>query len=494
VARVRSISPLLDERDGLTVDALVATLKGAAAGQSGFKLLTLGGEAFLALAVLAARAQRTLDLQYYIFRADTTGSLLSAIVLRAADRGVRVRMLVDGFNLIGRDYQAAVLNTHPNVELRLFNPLAGHAGGPFRRLLGLVTEPERANRRMHNKVFIADGRLVVLGGRNVGDRYFGASDEVGFGDMDVLCAGAVVADICASFDGFWRNRAAKTLQSVGIKSRSMAEFGRFRHRISHLRKRQRDSAFAMRLADTKLAQELTEASLDLTWASARLIVDLPDKVAGIRQERFSPLDQLTELAKGAKRELLLVSPYFIPGDRGMSLLAALRARGIKIRLISNSLASTDVIAVHAAYRRYRYALLKIGVEIYELRSLPSQAGKRKELFASSRASLHAKVYVLDQARAVIGSLNLDPRSMFLNTEIGVLIHSVVLAGELADHFDLLVSPDYSYRVCLQDGSEKVMWMDRQDEITTEFFREPGASLWRRLGAFVFQWLPIEDQL
>jgi putative cardiolipin synthase len=274
----------------------------------------------------------------------------------------------------------------------------------------------------------------------------------------------------------------------------MAEFGRFRHRISQLRKRQRDSAFGKRLADTKLAQELSEAGLDLTWAPARLIVDLPDKVAGIRQERFSPLDQLTELAKGAKRELLLVSPYFVPGDRGMSLLAALRARGIKIRLISNSLSSTDVIAVHAGYSRYRHALLKIGVEIYELRSLPNQAGKRKEFFASSRASLHAKAYVLDLARAVIGSLNLDPRSMFLNTEIGVLIHSVVLSGEIANRFDLLVSPDYSYRVCLQDSSDKVMWMGRQGETITHFFREPGASLWRRLAAFVFRWLPIEDQL
>lgn len=494
MARVGSISPLLDEGEGLTVDALVAAIKGTVAGQSGFKLLTEGNEAFLALAILAARAQRTLDLQYYIFKADTTGSLLSAIVLRAADRGVRVRLLVDGFNLIGRDYHAAVLNMHPNVELRLFNPLAGHAGGPLRRLAGLVTEPKRANRRMHNKVFVADGKLVVLGGRNIGDQYFGASDEVGFGDMDVLCVGPVVADICASFDGFWRNQAARTLQSVGIKSRSMAEFGRFRHRISQLRKRQRDSAFAKRIADTQLAKELTEAGLDLTWACASLIVDLPDKVAGIQREHLSPLDQLTELAKGATRELLLVSPYFVPGERGMSLLAALRARGIKIRLISNSLASTDVVAVHAAYRGYREALLKIGVEVFELRSMPKQDGKRKELFLPSRASLHAKVYVLDQARAVIGSLNLDPRSMFLNTEIGVLIHSNALAGEIADRFELLVSPDYCYRLCFQSGSEKMMWTGKQGEITTRFFREPGASLWRRIGALIFRWLPIEDQL
>ena len=209
MARVRSILPLLDEREGLTVDELVATQKGGLDGQTGFRLLTMGAEAFLARAVLAARAQRTLDLQYYVFRTDTTGSLLSGIILRAADRGVRVRLLVDGFNFIGRDYQAAVLNMHANVEIRLFNPVAGHAGGPLRRLAGIVTEPRRANRRMHNKVFIADGQMVVLGGRNVGDRYFGASDDFGFGDMDVLCAGALVADICASFDGYWNSRIIK---------------------------------------------------------------------------------------------------------------------------------------------------------------------------------------------------------------------------------------------------------------------------------------------
>lgn len=494
MARVRSILPLLDHRDGLTVGDLVAAQDSAYAGQTGFRLLTVGAEAFLARAVLAARAQRTLDLQYYIFGNDTTGSLLFGIILHAADRGVRVRLLVDGFNLIGRDYHAAVLNMHPNVELRVFNPVAGHASGVFVRWIGMLANPRRTNRRMHNKVFIADGQLVVLGGRNVGDHYFGAGSDIEFGDMDVLCAGAVVTDICASFDGYWNSSAAKTLQSVGIKSRSMAEFGRFRHRLSNLRKHQRYSAYARRLADTNLARTVATSHLDLHWAPARLIVDPPDKVAGDQHDGLSPLDQLTELAEGAKRELLLVSPYFVPGERGMSVLAALRARGIRICLISNSLASTDVIAVHAAYRRYRRALLKIGVEVYETKSLPFPDGKRRGLFASGRASLHAKVYVLDRARAVIGSLNLDPRSMFLNTEIGVLIESVCFANGIGEYVDLLASADCSYQVCLQGPSEQVVWIDRRDEVDIRVLREPGASPWRRLAAFVLGWLPIEDQL
>jgi putative cardiolipin synthase len=178
----------------------------------------------------------------------------------------------------------------------------------------------------------------------------------------------------------------------------------------------------------------------------------------------------------------------------MSLMVALRARGIRVCLISNSLASTDVIAVHAAYRRYRYALLKIGVDVHELKSPLLKGRKHKRLFASDRASLHAKVYVFDRARAVIGSLNLDPRSMFLNTEIGVLVESATFAGEIGDYVDLLASPAYSYRVCLQDGSEKVIWIDRQGETDKQIFHEPGAGFWRRLAAFIFRWLPIEDQL
>ena len=257
---------------------------------------------------------------------------------------------------------------------------------------------------------------------------------------------------------------------------------------------QHDSAFGKRLANTNLARTLTEARLDLNWALARLIVDVPDKVTGVQQDGTSPLDQLIELAEAAEREVLLVSPYFVPGQRGLSLLASLRARGIRIRLISNSLASTDVIAAHAAYRRYRYILVKMGVELYELKSLPFQGRKRRELFASSRASLHAKVYVFDHARAVIGSLNLDPRSMLLNTEIGVLVESASFAGEIGEYFDLLASPDYSYRVSLADDSEKLIWIDRHGGVEKPVFREPGAGCLRRLAAFVLRWLPIEDQL
>ncbi len=492
--RAQSISALLQEHEGLTVDDLIASQPGVHAGQSGFRLLTVGTEAFLARAVLAARAQRSLDLQYYIFRNDTTGSLLSELILRAADRGVHVRLLVDGFNLIGRDYHAAVLNMHPNVELRLFNPIAGHAGGVLEGWAGMLAEPRRANRRMHNKVFIADGQLVVLGGRNVGDWYFGASDAFEFGDIDVLCAGPLVAAICASFDEYWNSSVAKTLRSVGIKSRSMAEFGRFRGRLSSLRKQQRDSAYGKRLAQTTLAHALAEKQLDLQWAAARLIVDAPNKVTSDQSAGHSALDQFTHLASAVQRELLLVSPYFVPGQRGVSVLATLRARGIRVCLITNSLASTDVIAVHGAYRHYRQALLEMGIEIYEIKSLPAPKRKRRGLFVSGHASLHAKVYVYDRVSIVVGSLNLDPRSMFLNTEIGVLIQSDALAGEIGELTDLLVSPDYSYQLRCQKASGQVIWIDRHDKLDIELLREPGASLWRRISASVLGWLPIEDHL
>lgn len=485
---------LLDNFKGLTVDDLVAAPSGEHTGQSGFKLLIDGAEAFLARAVLASRARYTLDLQYYIFKGDTSGNLLYSIILHAAERGVRVRLLIDAYNLIGRGYQSAVLNMHPNVEIRLFNPVAGQGIGLLARMLGMVTSLKRLNRRMHNKVFVADGKLVVLGGRNVGDQYFGASVDVQFGDVDVLCAGSIVEDICASFEGYWNSDSTRTLSSVGIRNRSVAEYGRLRQKLLALGRRHRRSGYGRRLANTGLAHALTNHGFELCWSSAQLIVDPPDKVTAHRTSGTSPFEQLTKLANNASRELLLVSPYFIPGERGMSLLAALRARGVRIRLFTNSLASTDVLAVHSGYRRYRRNLLKMGVEVFELKPRLIRQRPRGRLFGSSRASLHAKVYVFDRAQVVTGSLNLDPRSMNLNTEIGVLIESAAFAEEVVDGISGLASPENCYRLELSGSAAKLAWIEISGNERIEHRHEPETGVWRRFAATVLGWLPIEDQL
>jgi len=487
-------SGVVGEAREWTCDDLAGSQANAQSGQSGFGLLTAGDEAFLARAFLIARARRTLDLQYYLFKADASGAMLSAAILQAADRGVRVRLLVDGWPLLWRDPQSALLNTHPNVEIRLFNPVAGYGGGALAGLAGMLANVRRLNRRMHNKVFIADERIVVIGGRNLADRYFGISADFGFRDMDALCTGALVADIAASFDAYWNSDSTRTLQSVGVGNRSAAEVARFRNRLAQLGKRRRIADFEAQMAKTGLAASLARGELDWKWGQARLIVDAPEKISGALSDNPSPLEQLVELAQSATRELLMVSPYFVPGERGMAVLSDLRARGIRVLLVTNSLASTDVVAVHTAYQRYRQRLLEIGVEIREVKPFAAGDGPRVHLFGHGRGSLHAKAYIFDCRHVVIGSLNLDPRSMNLNTEIGVLVSSEAFAGQVRECVDVLASPDYSYRVRLDGESGALVWDEQGRADGERFGHEPLAGWWRRAVVFLLSWLPIEDQL
>ncbi|UCH46891.1 MAG: phospholipase D family protein [Betaproteobacteria bacterium] len=477
-----------------TCDVLAEAQTGGQSDETGFRLLPAGDEAFLARAWLIARSQRTLDLQYYLFSGDTSGALLSNSILQAADRGVRVRLLVDGWSLVWRDAESVLLNMHPNVEIRLFNPLAAAGDGPVSRLVAILTNAQRVNRRMHNKVFIADGKLVVIGGRNVDDRYFGFSEDFGFRDLDVLCSGALVKDICGSFDAYWNSTVAKTLRSAGIRNRSVAEFARFRSRLAGLRRQRRISRLERRLSQTRLAHRLAEGQLGVTWAQARLIVDPPDKVAGAAPQQASPLEQLVAMAQSVSRELLLVSPYFVPGERGMSVLTTLRSRGIRIVLVTNSLASTDIPLVHAGYRQYRGQLLDIGVEIHEIKPSSRGVARLREFLQPGRASLHAKAYVFDRSHVVLGSLNLDPRSMMLNTEIGVLVSNVLFAEQVAEYVRVLASDEHSYRLRLVGESSSLVWDDHRAQVQTRHLREPKANLWRRLIVRFLSLLPIEDQL
>lgn len=485
---------VLDGAKEWTCDALADSQTGGHFGETGFRLLTAGDEAFLARVSLVARAQRTLDLQYYLFGADASGALLSNCILQAADRGVRVRLLVDGWSTIWRDSQSALLNMHPNVEIRLFNPVSQFADGPLARLIAMLSNPRRINRRMHNKVFVADRKFVVVGGRNLGDRYFGVREDFAFRDIDMLCIGALVPDVCASFDAYWNSSVARTLRSVGIRNRSAIEFARFRNRLAGLRKQRRIARYEEQLSATELARELHEGRIGLIWARARLIVDPPDKISVAFPEQPSPLEQLIELAHSVTGELLLVSPYFVPGERGMAVLAALRSRGVRVVLVTNSLASTDITIVHTGYRRYRRRLLEMGVEIHETKSLPTDGEQLRSFFGPRSASLHAKAYVFDRSHVVIGSLNLDPRSMFLNTEIGVLVSNVLFAQQVSEQVKILAADDYSYQLRLEGESRSLVWEERQGAGRTRYLREPRAGLWRRFIVCLLAWLPIEEQL
>jgi putative cardiolipin synthase len=472
-----------------------AVLPGVAAhgGRSGFRLLANGRDAFLARVALIEAAERTLDLQYYIFRNDTTGAIVVSRLLAAADRGVRVRLLLDDWGTLEKnDAAVAALDAHPAIEIRLFNPY--HQRSPLRRLGELLTSFARVNRRMHNKQLIADGQAVVLGGRNIGDEYFDLG-ALQFQDIDVIGAGPIAAQAQASFDVYWNSPSAVPITDLGKFTLRPRELETGRAALERRVQALADSDYARALAESEFARALASHDLRLHWAEGAVLADPPDKVT-------KPVDapsegylgeQLTRRAAGVQSELLVASAYFVPGERGVAFFGERRRSGVTVRILTNSLAATDVWLVHAAYRKYRRALLELGVGIYELKPGPHRAAGAKGGVGSSRTSLHAKTFVLDRRSVFIGSVNIDPRSLAQNTEVGVLIHCPELALEVTALFERWMSPDVSYRVGLANG-RRVRWTGRLHGVPVEFAREPQAGFWRRLGASVFSHLPIESQI
>ncbi len=464
---------------------------------SGFRLLAMGTEAFLMRVTLADLAQRTLDLQYYIYRDDDTGAYLTQALLKAADRGVRVRLLVDDLNIVRKDDDVTALDAHPRIEVRIFNPFASRHEPYWSRLLSFVADAALLNRRMHNKSFIADNLCAIVGGRNIGDEYFDASRDFGFGDLDVLGVGPVAGDISESFDRYWNSAFSYPPSRISARAMAKIWMARLRMRLGRHFLRMRKSEYASRVFRTDLAAQLSTQQLNLEWAKAALLADPPEKImdppgAGSTE----PYDRLQALAEETASEIILVSPYFVPGEAGMRALRQLRERNVKIRILTNSLASTDVAAVHAGYRRYRPELLQMGVELYELKPIVPTGGRRRRriMFGSARASLHAKTFVFDRCKVVIGSMNLDPRSIYLNTELGLMIESRVLAREIAESFDELVDTDYSYKVERDPGSGRLRWLSKEQGKEVVQQHDPLASIWRRIAVRMLGWLPIESQL
>ncbi len=482
---------------GSTLDRVFADELAAHPGQSGFRLLAIGMEAFLMRTALADTAQRTLDLQYYIYRDDDTGALLTQSLLKAADRGVRVRLLVDDLNILRKDADVTALDAHPHIEMRIFNPFATRSDRSWARFASFLSDPARLNRRMHNKSFIADNLCAIVGGRNIGDEYFDASRDFGFGDLDVLSVGPVTREISQSFDQYWNSEFAYPLSAIGTRTSAALWMERVRMRLGRHFVRMRRSDYASSVMKTDLAAQLTERRLELEWATARLLADPPGKIVQAPDSGPTlPYDQLRALAEQATQEIILVSPYFVPGEEGVAALRRIRSRNVKVRVLTNSLASSDVAAVHAGYSRYRAALLAMGVELYELKPIvpAGRRRKRKIVFGSARASLHSKTYIFDRRQVVIGSMNLDPRSMYLNTELGLLVESEALGADIVEAFDELVDPNYSYRVELADNGGRLSWSAEVGGVKATYAHDPEASIWRRLAVRILGFLPIEGQL
>lgn len=471
-----------------------AMLKGHP-GESGFRPLGNGVDALLWRMVLAEAAERSLDVQYYIWHDDLTGRFFANALLRAADRGVRVRIILDDVGARADDETLLSLDTHPNIEIRLFNPVASRSF----RSLGMLTDFSRVNRRMHNKSFIADNQRAILGGRNIGDEYFEAQSEVAFGDLDVLTVGRAVSDVSDAFDRYWNSPASIPISALLGRSGDTASLGALRTALAAFVEAQRDSPYATR-ARTQLAEKMATGTDGFFWGEARLLYDDPDKIKRAPEDTEGHLlPQFADLGSQVRNELLVVSPYFVPGESGVAWLRGLVKRGVRVTVLTNSLAATDVGAVHAGYRRYREPLLEAGVRLYEVKPDAieyERAERGAGGISGSRASLHAKTFVFDRRAVFIGSLNLDPRSIQLNTEIGLVCESAPLAEELEDTLEQKID-SIAWRLELivdRPGSPRIVWVESSPEGIRRRTEEPEVSTWRRFSVWLLGLLPIESQL
>jgi putative cardiolipin synthase len=465
------------------------------AGLSGFHLLPDGVDALLARIVLANGADRTLDLQYYIWHDDLTGRYLADAVLKAADRGVRVRVLIDDLGTNGDDRVLLALSSHPNIKIRLFNPVASRT---FKKL-GSALEFKRVNRRMHNKALIADNQAAILGGRNIGDEYFGASSDVAFGDLDVLTVGAVVHHVSTAFDEFWNSDAAYPIENLTGHPAPPDALPAYRTKLDAFVAANRNTPYVANAAQ-RLKETLALNDTDFSWGKATLLYDDPSKITRAPSDTQGHLlTQFKALAIEPQKEMLIVSPYFVPGKDGVAWMRSLTQKGVRVTVLTNSLAATDVAAVHAGYQRYRKALLDAGVHLYELKPAADEDGDgtvRKSILGSSKASLHAKTYVFDRSSIFIGSMNLDPRSVTLNTEVGVFCESPAAAAQVVDGLEPKLD-QIAWRLEERpdaNGKTRIVWIDTRPDGTTAELNEPGVSTMQRVGIWFLGLLPIESQL
>lgn len=497
----RTTSTAFNAPDSTALGQLAAARRtqAAARSDSGFHLLDSVDAAFTSRMALIENAQRSLDLQYYAIHADPSTELLLQGLRSAARRGVRVRILLDDFNTVGADAQVLRLSFEKNVEIRLFNPIAGSRGSLVSRVLGSLHDVPRIQKRMHNKLFLADNAWGITGGRNLGDAYFGDSDKSNFVDLDVLAAGRIVRDMSASFDRYWNDELAYPVERLVSKE----DLDRLKKDGEPAPPRSQGGGgiissanaapVALMAANTVLPNMTATAvaasdrpamdlkTVPLLWAPSVLMVDKPGKIGPGDDEVDAGdtlIDGLLALMQQAKEEVLIISPYFVPGEQMMNVFKELRARGVRVRVLTNSLASNDAPAAHAGYSRYRKSLLAMGVELHEMRSDPASAGGLPgsgrasggsgsglgggfgsgvggSKSGTSRASLHSKAVILDRRLSIIGSMNLDLRSQIQNSEVALLIRGRAVAAEAARLIETSFARG-AYKLELTDG-KKLRW-------------------------------------
>lgn len=456
-------------------------------GQSGLHSLPDGRESLAARLVLADAAQCSLDVQYFIWNKDLSGRVMVERLFRAADRGVRVRLLLDDLGTMPTDATLLTIDSHPNIEVRMFNPVALRSP----RLLGMVADFGRINKRMHNKSFTADGQASIIGGRNIGDEYFEARSEMNFADLDVVVIGPVVKEVSDQFDLYWNSKSAIPIAALARQTTTPGQFAEQRAALNAHHEAAKASEYAQTLRDSEIARDIRKHSLTYDWGKATIIEDHPDKVASSARNTETHLaPQLREVIAKTRHELFLVSPYFVPGKEGVRLLADAHKRGVRVVVITNSLGSTDGVPVHSKYKNYRKPLIEAGIELYEVKPTVGAQLKRRfrEPAGSSTGGLHAKTFTFDRKIGFIGSYNLDPRSSKLNTEMGVLFDCPPLAKRLPEQTERNLAEN-AYRMELEGN--RLVWVTHEDGKEARYYSEPNTTLTKRLKARMIGWLPIE---
>ena len=482
----RPESQALRHTEDTRLGRAVASVIGDRRDVAGIHTLGEGRAAFASRVLLADTAERSLDVQYYIWHDDMSGTLMLDALVRAAQRGVRVRLLLDDNGVAGLDETLAVLDADPNIEVRLFNPFQ------LRRFrsLNYLTDFSRLNRRMHNKSMTADNQATIIGGRNIADEYFDVSDTMSFADLDVMAIGPVVQEVSADFDRYWASQSAYPVRGLlpdatGDAARRWAE------RVAAVRASPEAARYRQALEESQFVRELTTNSLRFEWAATRMISDDPAKGLGQADDARMMPTLLRETLGKPTRDLTLVSSYFVPTATGVTAFGNMAKDGVAVTILTNSLEATDVAVVHAGYAKHRKTLLEHGVHLYEMKrnSPDSRGGGSNSLMGSSASSLHAKTFSVDGQRVFIGSYNFDPRSAKLNTEMGFVIDSPAMAQNMARVLAERM-PAAAYTVTLSPDGD-LRWLEQTDAGLRVHDSEPGTNFLQRMGIRALSLLPIE---
>jgi putative cardiolipin synthase len=469
-------------------------------GQSGYLLLNTGKDAFISRLAFADIAERSIDAQYFIWKGDLSARIFTERLIRAAERGVRVRILADDIHAGGKDLKIAALDYHPNIEVRLFNPF-GNRTVRILRNVEFLFDLSRLSHRMHNKLFVVDNQVAIVGGRNIGNEYFGLNPKFNFHDLELLVTGPIVEDISEGFDTYWNSKWAFPISALGGKKPTPEEANILNQKLRSFVKNQQDFPYDINFTKDTVMQTLDFFHDRFIWAKGEVIYDQPDKVTGDVSSNLA--DALKKVGANIQNELLISSPYLSPDPRMLEKPDEIATQGVTYRLLTNSLASTDSVPAHSIYAKYRKRLLQSGVEIYELRhDAMARNIHCADIVSHARLSLHVKAVVFDRKIVYVGSYNLNKAGRDLSMETGLIVYSPELAEQTIAVIEEDMKPENSWQVVLDEQNDTqtnpnrnsgFVWITERNGEQILYDYEPGSNIWRDLGNAFCSFLPLDDK-